>query len=455
MLTLAWALLGGCREVPKDDGPVRPEVTTPDVDAFRAALEADGFVVQEGTVGFIDIDDCCDWVSCFKWNPTSDYGAYFVPLAPEEPASHLVPGSEFAFRMRPDEAIVYVGPTASSVNYFSFRSYVHERYMDDLGRRVPHFLSLGDSINQTVIETEGDEPFGAETVVITAADHGIDRRVRAAAAAAHYPASWLNTDAVPPSVVELGLHEEADTLRMNYRVALWSDPEAREAFLADPPGVVWRLTPAVEVTALEPIAAPTEFRQPGTGVGEDALQPAMDALREALLEAYPEHEAIEAQVNIREVDPDGDCWRGCNRDALESNTGPLTLADDPEDFVIAYGVNHHATGKAAYSNAILFGIDNDDPAAIVDSSMMVGSARDYLPDHPDADLLFAWRFSRDCGSEVHCSEVAEACPGMGLDEPGAIHFRAYLDPETGTHPLASETLVDAAIRFKAPETSQR
>ena len=169
-----------------------------------------------------------------------------------------------------------------------------------------------------------------------------------------------------------------------------------------------------------------------------------------MLAAFPAHEAIEADVNVREVDPDGDCWRGCNRDALESNTGPLTLDDDPDDFVIAYGVNHHATGKAAYSNAILFGTDNDDPAAIVDSSMMVGSARDYLPDHPDADRMFAWRFARDCGAEVYCSQVEAACPGMGLNEPGAIHFRAYLDPQTGTHPLASETIIDAAIRFKAP-----
>jgi hypothetical protein len=450
MAWLALALTGACKDNDVKSAPPPGEVT-PDVEAFRAALEADGFAIQEGTVGFIDIDECCDWVSCFKWNPTSDYGAYFIPLAPEESASHLVAGSEFAFRMRPDEAVVYVGPTVTDVNYFSFRSYVHERWMPEVEARVPHFLSLGDSINHTVIGTESGGPFGAETVVITVADHGIDRRVRAAAAGANYPEAWLNTDGVPPSVVELGLHDEADTLRMNYRVALWHDAEAREDFLTAPPGVVWRLTPIEPVIDLEPIPAPTVFRQPGTGVGESDLQPAVDALREALLEAFPAHEAIEADVNVREVDPDGDCWRGCNRDALESNTGPLTLADDPEDFVIAYGVNHQATGKAAYSNAILFGTDNDDPAALVDSSMMVGSARDYLGDHPDVDLLFAWTFSRNCDGAVHCSQVEAACPGMGMAEPGAIHFRAYLDPETGTHPLASETILDGAIRFKAPE----
>jgi hypothetical protein len=83
--------------------------------------------------------------------------------------------------------------------------------------------------------------------------------------------------------------------------------------------------------------------------------------------------------------------------------------------------------------------------------MMPGSARRYLPDHPDVDLLYAWRFARDCQGEAYCSEVPATCPGVGPSEPAAVHYRAYLDPATGTHPLASELIEGTAFLFAAPQ----
>jgi hypothetical protein len=35
----------------------------------------------------------------------------------------------------------------------------------------------------------------------------------------------------------------------------------------------------------------------------------------------------------------------------------VTLSNDPNDFIIVYGVNHVATGKATYSNIGVFGAD--------------------------------------------------------------------------------------------------
>jgi hypothetical protein len=53
--------------------------------------------------------------------------------------------------------------------------------------------------------------------------------------------------------------------------------------------------------------------------------------------------------------------------------------------------------------------------------------------------------------EAYCSEVPATCPGVGPSEPAAVHYRAYLDPATGTHPLASELIEGTAFLFAAPQ----
>ena len=56
-----------------------------DVEAFRQALEEDGFTVQEGELGFLDFIQLYEkgvLPSVYGNNPSTKYLAYFVPPAP-------------------------------------------------------------------------------------------------------------------------------------------------------------------------------------------------------------------------------------------------------------------------------------------------------------------------------------------------------------------------------------
>jgi len=61
-----------------------------DVEAFKQALEQDGFTVQQGRIGYFDaikVFNLGVLPSVYANNPTTKYLTYFVPPAP----SHKVP----------------------------------------------------------------------------------------------------------------------------------------------------------------------------------------------------------------------------------------------------------------------------------------------------------------------------------------------------------------------------
>src|SRR6266511_1990277 len=88
------------------------------------------------------------------------YGVYCLPPAPGE---HVEPAAKppcpadgplhWAWRLREDEGLVFVGQAPPLARYFGFRNYVFSR-KGWLGRREL-FASLGDSLNLKVISTAG------------------------------------------------------------------------------------------------------------------------------------------------------------------------------------------------------------------------------------------------------------------------------------------------------------
>ena len=124
-------------------------------------------------------------------------------------------------------------------------------------------------------------------------------------------------------------------------------------------------------------------------------------------------------------------------------------------FVVAFGVNHARTGKATYSNLAVSQLDGLMGVGAVDSDQMVGSARHYLPDHPQADDLFAWVVARDCSQrpEPHCLEVPYDCPGVPAGELMMLTFRAYLELATGAAPHEDEMLRARAVHYSPASTA--
>jgi hypothetical protein len=431
-----------------------------DVAAFKAALQEDGFIVQEGLLeNFNIIAACCAGLapSCFANNATAPYMVYSLPPAPGQTTASAFP---WTYRIAPDEAIVYIGTTPPPTAYFSHQTFLLQKYFENEGARRRVFATFGDTLNLRTMRTGGTaaDPFGKAVMIVTTADRGIDARVRAAARAAGYSTEIMNTDVLPSAVLPLGLDDRAGEFVHIQRVYL--PVQGYEAALDEyirTPQLVLRVTPA-EPGARDPYPTP-ELRVRGTGRTEMDLMPAVEELRRAILAKYGDLKATELTTSVWLPDGFDGLQRGIDtlgptRDALYLWSKPnFTLLDGPDDFLIVYGVNHEATRKATYSNlavyadeTLLLGINS------VHSRTLAGSARDYIPDHPQADYLYTWKITRDCCGDPHCLEVKlDNCAALNLDTlPDMwLGFRLYLEPESNVGPAFAEVIYDRAILFSS------
>jgi hypothetical protein len=126
------------------------------------------------------------------------------------------------------------------------------------------------------------------------------------------------------------------------------------------------------------------------------------------------------------------------------------LGDDSNEFIIVYGVNHVATGKAMYSNFAVYGADVWNGARAITDAAFNGSAEEYLPDNPNAKYLYVYKLARNCSeSDQYCYEVPYGVGVHGIepDQPLVITWRAYMENTTKTGPSYSEIVYDRAIKF--------
>ena len=445
-----------------------------DAGAFAAALEQDGFIVQEGKLEIFPIIDLYNMglsSSCFGNNPSTPYALFFVPPAPGQEAVSDTPGDAATldgrtlvnYRLRPDEAIVMVGRTPPACSYFSYRSYLFDRFFPDAGERRVVFASMGDTLNRMTIRTGGTpdgqagSPFDQATIIVITADQGIDQRVRAAAQAAGFPVSIINTDVIPPSLVNMGLESDADKFLTILRLAFFQDRQAGLAYMKDIPARVFRLTPK-EAAPLNPYGVP-DLRVRGTGdASEFDLLGALEDLKQAILAKHGSANAKELATSVWLYEGLDAIQRGINvigenRDTSYLRTEEFTLAADPDEFLIVYGVNHAATGKATYSNFSAYGVAGLNGIGAVSNHEFAGTAEEYIPGNPAAKYLYVWKICRSCDGGPNCLTVPWGVKayGLDLDKPGFVAFRAYLEPETKVGPSWSEIVYDRVIKFSGSD----
>jgi len=445
------------------------------VDGLKVGMEKAGFVVAEGVFEIFDIIKMYDTgliPSCWGNNPSTPYMIYKLPLAPGQTVPNTLTegvinperkGLWNDYRLRSDEAIVFVGVTPPEVKYFSYRSYLAIRYFpaEGKGRRI--FASLGDTINNLEIKTAGTpngakgNPFSQETIVITTADKGTDAKVRSAIQAAGYSLSVVNTDTIPAGLMKMGLDEQADTFTFIHRVAFFADPVAGQHYITQFKGRVFRVTPST-VSTPEPFPVqPLKVR--GTGdTSELNLMAAVDELRQAILAKHGSANATELGTRIWLLEGNDAIQRGVdvigeNRDTFYLRSDPFTLADKADEYLIIYGVNHAATGKATYSNFGMYGEKAINGVGAIASDALTGTAEAYLPNNPAAKYLYVYKVARDARGDSLCLEVkyGVGAAGVDLDQEAFIGFRAYLEPSTKVGPNWFEVLYDRVIKFSATD----
>ncbi len=436
------------------------------VERFKSTLSKAGFTTVEGKFEYIDlVKECCEQKvqDTLANNPWPN--AYLTVKLPP-PAGYPVP-VDWIWQLGEDEAIVLIGQTPPPAAYFSFQTFLAMLP----GETMRLGIAVGDTTNIATIHTIGPDRVNRPIIYIITGHRATDQLVRAAARAAGYPDAILNTEAVSPVIAPLGFGPQGSFLYMVHRVAMPEDQAALENYIKQPPYRVFRVSPKVPL-APDPQPVPV-LRVRGTGHTEMQLYPALKRLRQAIIDRYGSGQELDTHVwwildqRIMLEKPFVGLQRnlflmGATRDTNYLATYPnFMLRDGSGEFVIAYGVNHQKAGKATYSSVSVYA----DPVrwfgvGTLLSRDFAGSAQQYLPGDPDADLLYAIKVTRNCNGEPYCLEVKQpdfkdsngnpytCTPPLVLDEqPMFFIFRSYMEPSTKVAPDDNELLYDQAIYF--------
>jgi hypothetical protein len=437
-----------------------------DVQALTAALEKDGFTVQLGglkTLNVYDLVDAGILFSCNGNNPGAPYKAYVLPPAPGQALPNIFAdrtNMSIAYRLRPDEAIVFIGKTPPECTYYSYQSFQYYHYYPVTAKFRKTFANVGDTLNFMTIRTNGTGPkdsFDKATIIISTADNGVDERVRAAAESAGYPREIMNTEVLPSAMLRLGIDKQDDALIFLHRMYSFQDPKAGSAYMNNLSGIVLRITPN-ESARLDPYPVP-KLRVRGTGnTSELDLMPALNDLRQAILQKYGLANASELSTHLWLTEGYDAMQRGLNvigvtRDTVYLNSTLFTLGEAPGEFLIVYGVNHAASGKAIYSNLGIYGLKLENGVVAVNNSRLAGTAEEYLPDNPAAKYLYVWKLARHCDNASFCTEVpyGQKSRGIELNETAFMGFRGYIEKETAVGPDNREMAYDRVILYRPGE----
>ena len=427
--------------------------------AFKSALDQDGFDVVPGLAGTLNLLE----EYCAGTAETALYANSEPYVQVQVPESALRSGrlSPF-FQLRSDEAVVLIGLTPPPARYFSYGPYLWSRTYPDGIMRVP-FATVGDSVNNATVNSIGPTPFNAPVVLIFTPDRTTEGRVRAALRRAGYPAVIVNTVVFPASILNLGHDASADQLRIVLRNALWDQPNVGKQYLTDIGKTlhVFRVTPRTPATAA---AFPVpQLRVRGTGHTEMDLAKKLDEFRQGIIAANPGLQATDIVTMPMCYEGYDLIQRGLelcgdSRDAFYVGAGipeydpvnRISLADG--EFLILYGVNHVATGKATYMNTNIYASETAKlTLGAVDDRDFQSTAVPYISGDPDADLLYAYKVSRDCGGEANCLQlgVPEGCTRVTVDSGTllGVFTRIYLEPATSVGPAMPEMLYDRVIKF--------
>jgi len=453
-------------------------VSSGDIDAFRSSLENSDFTLK--LAPFIHVDlvklyEAGRVANACGNNAGAPYKGVFgtipdnvvikdvkeISNAQEKIENWLygTPGLIQGWQLNPDEAIVLVTKTPPECAYFSYCGFIFYKYYEKDQQRKWVFTSYNDPLNNLTIKTSGTpngakgNPFNQDTIIIVTADKGTDQRIRSAAVSAGYSADIINTYVIPSSMVKMGIGPEFDTIVFGHRMALFADEKAGQEYV-DTPSAAIRVTPKSQAK-LDPFPAP-ELRVRGTGKTEVDLQPALDDLRQAILAKYSNLSANELETSVWLPESYDAVQRGLyvageSRDTVYLRSDTFTLGDDPDEFVIVYGVNHAASGKATYSNCSFYGEAGWNGVTGIYSTEFTGSAEQYLPGNPLAKYLYVCKFAHSYSSDKTCVVVPTGpkAHGVELNEPAFVAIRAYLEPATRVGPAYTELLYDRAIKFSS------
>lgn len=476
---------------------------------FRTNMEQNDFYVQEGRLGELDTIELASQgklISCFGNNAGSVYTVFYLPSAPEQdyavgnpelgwddeqateydnpevqnfPANPYFSPAGWQYKLRADEALVLFTELPPECKYYSFINYIlfteekeNKDYFkekgyfrvgnEETGYYHPVFGSVGSSVNYENVKSTGDSPYGTNAVIVVSANKNVTDSVVNQLCEAGFSEDVINIMTIPENTYRMGLEQGKDTFAFLGRISQPADSEAYDKYISElsTKSTVYRVTPKTNIES-----SPYENQKlipRGTGEHEaavlDNVEQHLDEIRNAIIEQYADeydYEELTSDIAVPEgltaYTKDTNA-QGDNRDTSYLMTQNFTL-DSDEDFIVVYGVNHTATGKAKYSNAVLYARPMLNGVCSVYDSMFGGSAKNYLEkDCKDADSYYVYKMARTKMDEntkiIEYSDGNEKGKYYGADNGDTLlmAFRAYMD-ETGVGASYYEIVYDRAIVF--------
>jgi hypothetical protein len=441
---------------------------------FQSQLEKFAYVSQTGTEEAVDLNEwyCAGSLFSAIWaNPQAPYITTRLPEVAGQAPNSNPPAT---WRLREDEAVVLIGLTPPPLAYFSFDFTMMKGFLTD-GPLL--WVSVGDPVNNMTVRTTGATPYDRPFALVITGHRRTEAEVNKMLATAGLGGA-INNVTIPPAMFRLGLDEGSDEFFFGTRTAV-PEPgfeQARDEYLAAPPLWAFRVRPknnsadeTQPVYAPDPLPVPP-LRVSGTGTTELDLNPALQLLRQRIIEAYPGYTAQDVPVergfeesypglqNKLLINPPIQGVGAYSYDCRYLMSPTFILPDG--SFLVAYGPHHVSTRKASYASISVY-VDAD--AALILKTRnhveLQSSARDFIADQQDADKFYAWAFTRAGSSGPQGPHVTPLpatdtcyCEPYGttraVDMSTVQHLvRIYAEPATKSRPALSELLLDRLLLF--------
>jgi hypothetical protein len=479
----------------RDPGSVMPENKVPGTIESTAQrlthqLEAQGYTVARGYVKLYTAADC-DWSytimgTCYSNNPAAPYVVPVLPTWPDEWLDSKLAAGVFGpthegysatFRLDPREAIVILGRLPPPAKYFGLQTNVFTRqgdfntesdpytFLNDNkmfwllhmffvrlpwdANRVQLLASVGNSINNVVIQDASGRAFDQDRYFITTPDQFMENAVRQAFSRIRVEDENIFTEPID-GTLRVGLDQAADDF---YTLIRYAMPRHKN----EAASAAWRETlPLVVLRVRDPRTErqPVPFDQVeldkrrAAEPPEIALAPELASLATAVCKKWEQpcdNHPLVMNVQVPPLSMIGPKCIGIGMNCLADTqdtvyhfSGKLPL--DGSRVYAVVGALSTKTGNAAYvglgvnTTKRQLGIDN------VSDDILEGSAADYASAVTDPDKFFVYYFARDCASldlwaRRYCRSIPEsALPDYNPADPNSdqlnFSLRDYVFPGT-------------------------
>ena len=482
------------------------------VQDFGDMLRADGYAVARGYWTLWSAEDCKFPLQsvgfCYGNNPTAPYVVAVVPPWEDEYVDHSLhhallqghKGMTPIFRLGEREALVVMAELPPPARYLGLVTNVFTREAElntaddvykilsadpitaDLLRiifgispnpdRMMMIASIGDTINNVVIEEQSKENWGEQRFFVITPDEDMAETVTATLEWLGVDPSHVFTEPVAPDLVQLGYGPEADDFITYLRYSMPNDLALGEKWREQLPLTVLRVRDLNDDTADSPFEIP-EYEAKIANTNEpDELGEELDNLVAAVKEYWgqtsPDNSA-EVKMLTLWVDLVGQHCLGHDgpppTDGIDLPRGPMNCLGDNQDdepqisggtyyldddqVIAVVGALGTKTGNATYTSLAvnwfpeLVGVLNRDDTVLEESAKKF---KDALSDQELYTKFYVYYFARDCsGLYPWCQEIPITQVPRG--DTIKILQRNYLTPGSRRGPDPHMVLNPFSIEF--------